>query len=151
MAVHRKTRYYAKASTFVILFSVVSLMPFYEVWQLLNSFKWDSHQSEKDSSVRLLNIKCALRIIYGMLYFKRKKQEVGLVHLHYVIFNHSFYYLIITNIFTVTWEMLRYQTGPNWTDNLHLHVYNKTIPYDGMMVTLHIVLGLFTHNWIGNK
>lgn len=149
MSSHRKTRHHNKTSTFMIVFSVISLLPFYEVMQLSNAYKWDATRTATDDYVSLLDVKCALRVVYCMLFFKNKKQEVGIVHLSYVIFNHLFYYFTITIAFSVFWEILGKQGKPNWTNNLGHYLYNGSIPTQKMMMAFHVITGLFTHNWIG--
>lgn len=149
MAEHRKTRFHSKASTFVIVVSVLSLLPLVEIVQLLNAYKWES-TTKVAYGFRFLNSKGLLRIIYGILYFKDKKAEVGIDHLPYIVFDHSFYFLIITAAFTVLWEVFKINVKVNWSKFLTNYTFNRTDPWENMFVTSHVVLGLFTHNWIGN-
>lgn len=136
---------------FVIIISVISLAPIYEIFVLLDNMAWERATREKNQMVSKVKMKCALRLFEVVQYFKDKRNHVTHNQLHAIIIEKLVTLLLLSTTYVALWYQMscwKCKT-PNWTIQLKDHVFNEESFYDWIIVCTETVTGVFSHNWTG--
>ena len=135
----------------MIIVSVISLAPIYEIFVLLDKLSWERATRQKSQMVHKVKMKCALRLIEVVQYFKEKRNHVGLNQLHIIITEKLVTLLLLSTTSVALWYQMSCWKceRPNWTIQLKDHVFDEKRFYDWIILCTEIVTGVFSHNWTG--
>lgn len=154
MVTLRKRRYYQPVSTPMLLLSILSLFPYFEVYYLLNVYTWD-YVPPVDKT----RIKVGVRLLTVFTYFANKKRDVGVRQIVVVVLNQILIMSLIVTILSCTWYQLgNYNTASNaynsdndWTMYLRPYSFSRNNTVHWMILCAHITGTFLAHNTIGGR
>lgn len=148
MGQYSRTQFYSPRHALLITIDVISLLPIYELYYIIEHC---SNGSEMDGSRDLMKLKTVLRLQYVVSFYKSIRNHPGVNQIVVVICGQFYVLIFYVVVVACFWYVCSDDPSSIWKANLADIQMNKANPLHWFIICISTVGNAYMHSAVGTS